>query len=338
MNLLFRKLTFLILPIFTLLLLSCKPEPVYKKIQGETQGTTYHITYQTLPRKNFQPEIEKLLAEFDRSLSAYVPESILSKVNRNETDVKLDAYFIAVFNRSKEIYTLTEGAFDITVAPLVNAWGFGPDPLQNADSALIDSLRQYVGMPLVNVEGTTLIKKHPAVKIDVNAIAQGYSADIIANYLVDQGVKNLMVEIGGEIVTKGLNPKSEEWKIGIDKPFDNNFSPGQNLQAIVKISGKGLATSGNYRKFYEKDGQKYVHSIDPHTGYPVKSNLLSVTIVTYDCMTADAMATAIMVMGLERSIVFLNKHPELDAFLIYADEEGNFKTYLTEGMKKMIVP
>lgn len=337
MNSLFKKLTSLFFLFIALLPLSCKQEPVYKKIEGETQGTTYHITYQSHPRNNFQPEIEKLLADFDLSLSAYVQESILSRVNRNETNVMLDDYFITVFNKSKEIYTLTDGAFDITVAPLVNAWGFGPDPAQNADSALIDSLRQYVGMPLVKVEGRTLIKKHPEVKIDVNAIAQGYSADVIADFLVSKRVVNLMVEIGGEIVTKGLNPKGEEWKIGVDKPTDNNFSPGQNLQAILKISGKALATSGNYRKFYEKDGQKYVHSIDPHTGYPVVSNLLSTTVVASDCMTADAMATAFMVMGLEKSIAMLNMHPEWDAYLIYADEEGNYKTFITEGMKNSMV-
>ncbi len=319
------------------LILFYTPPTEYKKIVGYTQGTTYNITYEDRPGRNLKPRIEQLLLRFDLSLSTYDSTSIISKINRNEKNVKLDRFFRRVFNKSDEIYHLTGGAFDITIGPVVSAWGFGPGERSKTDSSYIDSLLQFVGMDKVSIAGGKVVKTHPNVRLNVNAIAQGYSVDIVAEFLERKSITNYLIEIGGELKTKGLNPDGKPWKVGIDKPVDNNFSPGENLQAIVQLNNKSLATSGNYRKFFEKEGVKYAHSINPHTGYPALNRLLSTTVVANDCMTADALATAFMVMGLEKSIFFLSKHLELEAYLVYSDEEGRFKTYITPGMKELIL-
>ena len=319
------------------LLLFYEPPIKVHKISGNTQGTTYNITYEDRPGRNLQPKIEQLLHRFDLSLSTYEPESIITKLNNGDNQVRLDRYFKTVFNKSEEIYHITDGAFDITVAPLVNAWGFGPKEGLDVDSSIIDKLMPSIGMHNIELVGGKITKKHPDVKLDVNAIAQGYSVDIVAEFLERKGVSNYLVEIGGELLAKGINPKGKSWKIGIDKPIDDNFIAGQNLQAIIEISDIALATSGNYRKFFEKDGKKFVHSINPKTGYPVKSRLLSTTVLANDCMTADAFATAFMVMGIEKSIMFLSNHKELDAYLVYSDEAGNFKTFMTPGIKDKII-
>jgi thiamine biosynthesis lipoprotein len=319
------------------LLLFYEPPTEYKEIAGYVQGTTYHISYQDRPGRNLQPRIEQLLHRFDMSLSTYEPESIISRINNNEENVRLDKYFKTVFNRSEEIYHLTSGAFDITIAPLVNAWGFGPEAALQIDSAIVDSLKTMVGMHNITLISGKIAKKHPEVKLDVNGIAQGYSVDIVAEFLERKGITNYLVEIGGEIIAKGVNKEGNAWRIGIDKPVDDNFLPGKNLQAILSISNKALATSGNYRKYYEKDGQKYVHSINPESGYPVKNRLLSTTVLARDCMTADAFATAFMVMGVEKSIMFLSNHKEIDAYLIYSDKDGNYVTFMTPGIKDNLV-
>ncbi|MBN2485091.1 MAG: FAD:protein FMN transferase [Bacteroidales bacterium] len=320
------------------LLFFYKPLAVYKDtLHGDIQGTTYSITYEDRPGRNLQPRIEQLLHKFDMSLSLYEKKSVISRINRNEKNVKPDRFFKTVFHKAEEVYHLSNGAFDITVAPLVNAWGFGPEKKADVDSALIDSLLAFVGMEKISLEKGTIIKAHPSVQIDANAIAQGYSVDIVAEFLERKGIKNYLVEIGGELRAKGVNKKGEPWKIGIDKPVDNNFSPGENLQAILQLNNKSLATSGNYRKFFEKDGVKYAHSINPKTGYPIISRLLSATVMADDCITADAFATAFMVMGLEKSIVYVSNHPELNVYLVYSDDDGNFKTFMTPGMKECIV-
>lgn len=319
------------------LLLFYEPNLKYHKISGDTQGTTYHITYQDREKRILQPKIEQLLHKFDLSLSSYIEESIISQINQNNESVKPDKFFRTVFNKSEEIYHITDGAFDITVAPFVNAWGFGPKSGIDVDSAAIDSIKAYVGMQNIELIAGKLIKNNPNVRIDVNAIAQGYSVDVVAEFLERKGITNYLVEIGGELLAKGVNAKGENWKIGIDKPVDDNFASGQNLQAIIEISGRSLATSGNYRKFYEKDGIKYVHSINPKTGYPVESRLLSTTVISQDCMTADAYATAFMVMGLEKTIMFLSHHKELDAYLIYSDKHGDFKTFMTPDLKDSVI-
>lgn len=310
-------------------------DSIYIKIAGFAQGTTYHITYELPDTIDLQPQIDSILQAFDRSLSSYDSLSIISKINRNE-EVETDRIFVDVFNKSNEVYLASEGIFDITVMPLVNAWGFGPKSRVKVDSMLIDSLLEFVGMEKVKLQNNRIVKNDPRVQLDVNAIAQGYSVDIVSNFLESRGSVNFMVEIGGEIRTKGLNPAGKKWGIGIDKPEFGNIIPGAELEAIVEISDLSLATSGNYRKYYEENGVKYTHSIDPKTGYPAKQSLLSATIVANDCMTADAYATVCMVGGLEKSKEILAKHPELEAFLIYGDESGIYQLFITDGMKKML--
>jgi FAD:protein FMN transferase len=309
----------------------------YIKNAGFIQGTTYHVTYKSPGGKDLQKDIDSVLADFDRSLSNYLPTSVIARINRNDPTVEADKKFITVFKKSLDVNRKTGGAFDITVAPLVNAWGFGFAASSRTDSAAIDSLMQYVGLDKVSLSGKKIIKKSPGVTLDVNAIAQGYSVDIVSEYLEKKKIKDYMVEIGGEVRTRGKNDKGNVWRIGIDKPVEGNMIPGQELEAIVQISGHSLSTSGNYRKFYEKDGIKYAHTINPATGYPALSNLLSVTIIADDCLTADAYATACMVMGLEKSIEFLDHHKFLDAYLIYSDEKGQFKVYFTKKFSRYML-
>lgn len=313
------------------------PELEYQKISGETQGTTYNITVEYKKGEDLKAEIEDVLSDFDMSLSTYEPTSIISRVNSNDEDVGLDEKFIRVFNEAHEVYQSTGGAFDITVAPIVNAWGFGFTPGMDVDSALIDSLLMYVGMDKVNLADNKIVKDDPSVMLDVNAIAQGYSVDVMAEFLDSKKINNYLVEIGGELRCKGKNPKGSDWKIGIDRPEEGNITPGAKLQAVIALKTKSLATSGNYRKFYEMDGIKYAHSIDPKTGYPVLSRLLSATVLADECITADAYATAFMVMGLEKSIEFLSAQEDLEAYLVYSDEEGNYMVYTTPGMREHVV-
>jgi thiamine biosynthesis lipoprotein len=308
----------------------------YKKAHGEIQGTTYNITYQFNKNTDLQPEIEKILHDFGKSLSTYDSNSVISKINCNKS-LTTDDLFREVFNKAVEVNKKSDGAFDITIAPIVNAWGFGFTPGSNVDSVLIDSLMAFVGMEKVQLEGTKIIKSKPSVMLDVNAIAQGFSVDIVCRYFDKNQIKNYLVEIGGELKSKGVNPKGEDWKIGIDKPIDGNNMAGESLQAIIAIKSRALSTSGNYRRFYKKNGIKYAHTMDPKTGYPVLSHLLSATVMADDCMTADAYATVFMVFGLEKSIEFLSKNNFLEAYLVYSDDYGKLKVFTTDGMKGYIV-
>lgn len=314
----------------------------YEAFDGFTQGTTYHIIYErkglfsTSPVK-MKGEVDSILAHFDLSLSAYEPNSIISRINRNDPQVVPDYDFIIVFNKSLEVFKDSDGAFDITVGPLVNAWGFGPGRKKDMDSMIVDSLLQYVGMSNVKLIDNKIVKKIPEIKLDVNAIAQGYSVDVVSKFFKEKRINNFLVEIGGELRTNGTKKNGALWKVGVDKPYDNNYIPGQNLQIILKLMGCSLATSGNYRKFFEKDGVKYSHSINPKTGYPVKDSLLSATIIAKDCITADAYATACMVMGLEKSKVFISERDDLEAYLIYSSESNDsFKTWQSKNFEKLI--
>ncbi len=304
----------------------------YTRISGFTQGTSYNITYENRGKGNLKEEIEVLLDEFERSLSIYIPNSLISKINRDEPGVTADEYLVTVYNEARGVYEATDGAFDITVAPLVNAWGFGSSDKAESDSQLIDSLIRFVGMDMIRMEDKKIIKEHPETMLNVNAIAKGYSVDLVADLLDDKNIRNYLVEIGGEVRTKGKNKEGMIWRIGIDKPKDNNMIPGADMQAVITLDNKSLATSGNYRQFYEKDGKKYAHTIDPSTGYPALSNLLSSTVVAENCITADAYATAFMVMGLEKAKEFLSNNEKLDAYLIYSNDEGEHEVYFTPGI------
>jgi len=307
----------------------------YISVAGLTQGTTYHITYESKRGENLKSSIDSLLSDFDLSLSGYNPNSLISRFNRNEPGTRSDKRFIDVFEKSEEVFQKTGGAFDITVAPIINALGFGSNrDTMDVDSSMIDSLLAYVGMDKVKLSGDSLIKENENIKLDVNGIAQGYSVDLVAKYLEERKIKNYMVEIGGEVKARGRNQKNRIWRIGIDKPVEGNILPGSELQTIIRLDNRALATAGNYRKYYERNGIKYVHIINPKTGYPVISRLLSATVVARDCITADGYDTPLMVMGLEKSIKFLEENRFLEAFLIYTDEKGEFRVFYTPGLKK----
>lgn len=317
-------------------LFSCNKKSDYVSFGGFTQGTTYSISYESPELINYQSEIEVLLAEFDTSLSTYNPKSVITGINMNQSD-NTDHFINVVLEKAKEIYSISNGAFDITVAPLVNAWGFGFKNKEEMTNAKVDSILEFVGFNLIQFNDSNISKSDPRIMLDMNAIAQGYSVDVVADFLEEKGITNYLVEIGGEVKTKGINSKGKDWKIGIDKPFDNNNIPGENLQAIVKLSNKSLATSGNYRKFYERDGIKYSHTINPKTGYPVTHSLLSATVVANDCITADAYATAFMVMGIEEAYKLASKLCDIEAYFIYSDENGDYQEKLTSAMEELIV-
>lgn len=316
---------------------SCNKTISYDNFAGFIQGTTYSIVFENdgrLKAQDLKSDVEKILHDFDMSLSLYIDSSILSKVNRNE-DIILDKFFIEAFKKSVEITKLTDGAFDITVGPLVRSWGFGPDAHKNFSESKRDSLLKLVGMDKVKIENGKLVKTDPGINLDFNAIAQGYSVDIVSDYFTGRGIKSYLVEIGGEVRVKG-DKQGVLWRIGIDRPSDDNNLPGNDLQAVISLKNRSLATSGNYRKFYVENGIKYSHTIDPRTGYPARNQLLSATIVANDCATADGIATACMVIGKEKAIEFLGFHPEFDAFLVYSDDTGNYQTWTTENLKRFI--
>ncbi len=308
----------------------------YTKITGFAQGTTYSIIYKDINNQNYKDDIEKILNDFDLSLSTYKAESIISRINKNDNNVELDNYFIEIIKKSQEITKLSDGAFDITIAPLVNAWGFGLSKKSVIDSSLVDSLLQFVGMDKIKIVDNRITKSHPSIMLDVNAIAQGYSVDVIGEFLESKNIHDYLVEIGGELKAKGKNHKNKLWRVGIDKPIENTNQTNRELQVILKLSNKSLATSGNYRKFYEENGLKYSHSINPKTGYPAKHNLLSATIIADNCMDADGYATACMVLGLEKAKALINKLEHIDAYLIYSDNNGEYKVYYTPQLKSYI--
>lgn len=309
----------------------------YQKISGYAQGTTYHITYENSNQEDYTAEIETILKDFDKSLSIYDSTSIISRINANDPTVEADDWFVDVFNKSAQVNAVSKGAFDITVGPVVRAWGFGNGPVAKHDSAYIDSLLQYVGMDKVKLEGRKVVKKHPGVQIDVNAIAQGYSVDVVCDFFEQKGIENYLVEIGGEVRGKGTNAKGMSWRIGIDRPKDGNIIPGEELQAIIEINNKSLATSGNYRKFFVEQGVKYAHTIDPKTGFPARNTLLSATVVCDNCAVADAYATSFMVLGVEKSKELLSRLKDVEVYFVYSNDKGEYEIFFSEGMKKMIV-
>ena len=322
--------------VFGILLVSCGEEGQKKQVEvhGNAQGTTYNITYISTDGINYQRSIDSLLIEIDNSMSTYQQKSVISKFNRVDSIMDVDPLFLNVFDISKVVYESTEGAFDPTVAPIVNAWGFGFENINSTDSTVIDSLLTFVGFDKIKKEGKQLIKTTKGVMLDFNAVAQGYTVDVLAKLLEKRGINDYLVEVGGELRSKGKNIRDTLWRIGIDRPLPNLKE--REIQAIINLDNKAVATSGNYRKFYEKDGIKYSHTINPKTGYPVQHSLLSATVVADECGYADAYATAFMVIGMEKSKLLLEQHKELQALLIYSDEKGNMQTFITEDLKKFI--
>lgn len=305
----------------------------YQHNTGQIFGTTYHITYQS--NKDLHREILQRLQLVDQTFSTFNDESIISKINRNEP-VKLNQMFIEVFDLAKTVSKDTHGAFDITVAPLVNVWGFGFKSGTPPTKAVIDSLRHLTGYEKVKLIGSKVRKQDPRIMLDCSAIAKGYGSDVVAQYLRSRDVENFMIEIGGEIVVQGNSDKRLPWKIGVTKPTDDSTQVNNELQTVLNVSNTAMATSGNYRRFYYKNGKKYAHTIDPKTGYPVQHNILSATVLANTCAKADAYATSFMVLGLEKTQQVLQHHPDLMVYLIYADGQGKNKVWYSPSLKKAI--
>lgn len=329
--------------ILTMVMVACQPsvnEKIYL-IEGEAQGSTYHIKYIAERDENLKPAIDSILEVIDRSMSTYRPDSAISKINQGDTTVVVDEHFRKVFEASQQIWQESEGLFDPTVGVLVNAWGFGKQKISEADlptDKKIDSLKKYVGFNKVALTEKNLIKKrYTEILFDFNAIAQGYTSDVVANYLSAKGIKNYIVEIAGEMYLKGRNTvEDKSWTIGVEnplKPLDD-----RDLVATIQFTDKGLATSGNYRKVWiDSNGRKYVHSINPITGRATQSDVLSATVVAPSTMLADGYATMFMVMGLAKSKAFLEKHPDLAVLLVYSDDKHQEATYKTKSFEKLII-
>lgn len=328
------QLPFLVLLIVgTVLIIRQQRSMPYQRSTDLVFGTSYNIVYQC--DSDLSLGIKDELMKVDRSLSPFNKESVITAVNQNR-EVRLDSHFQEVFKLAKEVSDDTEGAFDITVAPLVNAWGFGFKNDVRPTSRQVDSLLQMVGYQKVKIEQGRVLKADPRMMLDCSAIAKGYGVDVVARYLRSRGVENYMVEIGGEIVTHGVNPQRLPWRVGVTKPTDDSLNVSHELQTILNVTDKAMATSGNYRNFYYKDGKKFAHTIDPKTGYPVQHNILSATVLARNCATADAYATAFMVMGLERAQQLLERHPDLMAYLIYNDADGNNAVWFSPSLKDKI--
>ncbi len=310
--------------LFFLLLVSCNDvADDYLTLDGQAQGTTFHIVYQDESDRDFSMAVDSLFRLMDSSMSLWDKNSLISRLNQNEPDLLLDEHFIAVFNQARGIAQATQGALDITIGPLVKAWKISSrEDIPLPDAATIDSLLSFTGFNNVQIENGMLIKSDPRVQLDFNAIAQGYTVDLIGQFLEQKGIINYLVEVGGEVKTKGVNIRHKHWQIGIDKPVES-ASDQRELQTSVSLANQALATSGSYRKFKEVNGMKFSHVINPKTGYPANQTLLSVSVIADDCATADGYATAFLVMGLEKTMSFANEQ-KMPVFCIYADENGDF--------------
>lgn len=305
------------------------------EINGKTQGTTFHISYQDPKNRLFEKQVLDLLADFDLSVSTYNPHSIITAVNNNKKNIKLDAYFITCFNKAKEIWKQTNGAFDPTVYPLVNAWGFGPEKKNAIEQHKLDSLLAFVGFEKIELAGNKIIKTDPRVQLDFNAFAQGYSVDVMAAFFLQKGINNFIVEIGGEVYAHGVAEQNNKWRVAIEQPTENKLNKNPN-QVIVELTNKAVATSGNYRRFVEIDGKKIVHHIDPQTGLPTANNLLSASVFCDHTLDADALATGFLVMGLDAAQQFLTAHPEIQVFFIYTDDKGKYNVFMTKELETWI--
>lgn len=328
-----QSLFLLLLIIGTIFIIRQQRSMPYQHDEGFVFGTVYHVTYQS--NENLQKEIEAELKKVDNSLSTFNKNSTISAVNQNKP-VELDKMFVDVFTLAEQVAKETDGAFDITVAPMVNLWGFGFKHGTNPTQHVVDSIKTFVGYEKVHLRGNRIVKDDPRTMLDCSAIAKGYGVDVVARFLRREGINNFIVEIGGEIVSHGLSEKRLPWKIGVTKPVDDSLQLNQRFQTIINVKDKAMATSGNYRNFYYKNGRKYAHTIDPRTGYPVQHNILSATVLADNCATADAYATSMMVMGLDKAKKLLENHPELMAYIIYSGKDGSNLVWYSPKMKEKI--
>ncbi|MCC8063095.1 MAG: FAD:protein FMN transferase [Rikenellaceae bacterium] len=319
---------------------SCVPKTKsYATVDGFAQGSTYHIMYYDPQGRDLRTDIEELLEDFDNSLSVYNPSSLLTRLNENDAEAVPDKWFTECLEISRGISDDTDGAFDVTLRPLIAAYRIGTEDTPHILSqGEIDSIRVFTGYRKVRIENGCLVKDDPRLALDFNAIAQGYSSDLMGAMFDSLGIKDYMVEIGGEILCRGRNPEGKEWRVGIDRPVEGNMVPGEDLQTILKLTDRGLVTSGNYRKFaYDENGNKVTHTIDPHTLRPAVHNLLSATIIAPTSAIADGYATACMVIGLEKSKKLLERHPELEAYLVFSNPDGSMGVYTTPNIRKRIM-
>ena len=325
--------------VVAVLFISCDKTSDFYTIQGEAQGSTYSIKYISNEEKVTKNQIDSLLTAFDLSLSTYRPDSKISKINSGDSTVVVDDFFTETFQLSNQIYKETNGLFDPTIGVLVNAYGFGPNKKQeNLSQKQIDSLLQFVGFDKIALNSNkTISKKHQETFIDFNAIAQGYSVDVVVNYLKSKGIENAIVEIGGELFALGKNTiENKNWVVGIDDPLQKPEE--RTLIAKVNLENLGMATSGNYRKVMidAVTGNKFVHIINPKTGLAQKNNVLSATVLSKSSAISDGYATAFMLMSLEESKTFLQKQPELHVMLLYADANNKMQQFTTDNFKKLI--
>ena len=315
-------LPFLLFLIVGTIIIVGENKPTYRTHQGKIFGTLYTVTYEH--NADLQLQIVAAMQAVDNSLSPFNKKSIITHINNNDS-IEVDTLFSEVFHTAKQIHDESHGAFDPTVAPLVNAWGFGFKKGTDVSSATIDSLCQLVDFNNITLSEGHVTKSDSRIMLDFSAIAKGYGSDCVARVLDSCGIQNYMVEIGGEVVVKGHNKKGNPWGIGITKPVDDSLSVSQELQTILRLTDCAIATSGNYRNFYYKDGVKYAHTIDPRTGYPVQHSLLSATVIADNCMRADALATAFMVLGVDSAMAYCERHPEIKGYFIVAADSGRYE-------------
>lgn len=315
-------LPFLLFLLIGTIIILGKNKPTYRTQQGKIFGTLYTVTYEH--NADLQPQIVEAMLAVDKSLSPFNKQSIITRINNNDS-VCVDTLFTEVFRTAEEIFSDSHGAFDPTVAPLVNAWGFGFIKGTEVNKSVIDSLRLLIGFEHISLNNNRIEKSDPRIMLDFSAIAKGYGSDRVAHILDSCGVKNYMIEIGGEIVVKGHNKHGNPWGIGITKPVDDSLSINQELQTVLRLTNCAIATSGNYRNYYYKDGVKYAHTIDPRTGYPVQHSLLSATVIADNCMRADALATAFMVLGVDSAIAYCKRHPEIEGYFVVAADSGRYE-------------
>ncbi len=305
---------------------------------GGALGTTYHITYISDKQLDYQPEIDSVFAAINHSMSTYIQNSDISRINDGDSTVVVDQMFRDVFELSKQVHDSTDGYFDPTVGVLVDAWGFGPGKQIELDSAKVDSLLDYVGFEKVGItDDNRITKSDYRIRFDFNAIAKGYAIDRLAAMLDAKGIANYLVEVGGEIVAKGKNiMKEKSWVVGIDNPEGKDRS---KPIVLLSLENEALASSGNYRKFRidSISGKKYVHTVNPKTGYTKNSNVLGSSVIASNCAKADAYATAFMAMDLDESIALLVREKDMEAFIVYLDADGNIEEFITDGFKKRIV-
>lgn len=327
-----------------LLAVSCNHNSGLTTLSGKAQGTFYTIIYSDPLHRNLQPSIDSLLDQFDLTASLWVDSSLIRRINSN-SDTLISPLFCDILNKSQQINLYTHGAFDCRIGSLVNLYGFGFKERETVTQSQIDTCLSLLRPDSYTIDSTSLngttqyiLHKHPLIEFDFNAIAQGYAVDLVAQMLDNRGIHNYMVDIGGEVITRGLKPNNQKWSIGIERPSENKYSE-QTIETVIQLTDLAVVTSGNYRKYYEKDGTRYSHTIDPSTGRPVTHSLLSVSVVSRQSWYADAMATSFMVMGLDKSLKFIQDHsdnPDIQAVFFIYDDHGTYKTHATPAFQKLI--